>query len=165
MTTSEPVDITNPTATVKHGPNSYGLTPWQPGQSGNPKGRPKQAFSITELLRKKVTEDPQPYIDKLVWHALHEGSETSLHYIFDRLDGKPRQTLDASVSDDHRSLWHTMQDALAARMGLMPQLEAGAAAADGEYASLPAAAPAKPTRGRPKGRRDSQPRKPRTNKT
>lgn len=92
------------------------LTPWRKGQSGNPGGRPKDY--LTDVLRRKL-ELP----------ATHEGNETraddladellalcepptlpaerirALEYVYNRLGGTPRQSIDlSSAADDPRTI-------------------------------------------------------------
>jgi len=85
------------------------LTPWQPGESGNPKGRPpgRSISSILkDLLNKNFTNiDPfekgqlkeRPINEhiaiKLANMAL-KGDISSIKEIFDRTEGKPPQKLE-----------------------------------------------------------------------
>ena len=73
------------------------------GQSGNPNGRPKIGAGLTDLLRKelnKAGEDKIPLKKKLVRKLIDkaiEGDPACLKYVIDRLDGKPTETIAASV--------------------------------------------------------------------
>ena len=77
--------------------------PYAKGQSGNPNGRPKTGAAMTDLLRKelnKAGEDKIPLKKKLVKTLIDkaiEGDPACLKYIIDRLDGKPTETITASV--------------------------------------------------------------------
>lgn len=73
------------------------LKPWQPGQSGNPNGRPKD--SLTELLRAYLNADDSKeklaVIEELVKIAKvtgMTGQVAALKEIFDRIDGKVPET-------------------------------------------------------------------------
>ncbi len=92
--------------------NTQNLThpKWQPGQTGNPKGRPKGAQSITTVL-KKIIEKKMDTIDPvtknkdrkkikeiialaLVGKAL-KGDVKAIEEILDRLEGKVTQKVEA----------------------------------------------------------------------
>lgn len=66
---------------------------WQPGQSGNPNGRPKT--SLTELLRDKLEANDGEYKFKIVQELINIATnppvKTQVHalsMILDRIDGK-----------------------------------------------------------------------------
>jgi len=88
------------------------LIPFKPGQSGNPKGRPKGAKGLTSLLREalersETVEDEngnktqvktsEVIIAKLLDMA-KKGNQKSIQEIFDRIEGKPKQEIDHSGS-------------------------------------------------------------------
>ena len=73
---------------------------WKKGESGNPKGRPKNPQAITSQLRLLLKErDPETRATKLrlVIEALYEaavaGNVPAMIHIFERLDGKVVQTI------------------------------------------------------------------------
>lgn len=75
-------------------------TVWQPGQSGNPTGRPKEPDDLLELLRVLVGKNNAKLIFKnlIFLAAPPEDSKVPYHVqlgaiseILDRLVGKPRQ--------------------------------------------------------------------------
>lgn len=90
--------------------------PWEKGQSGNPKGRPKEgcswatimtaALEQTQTIEKigsdgKVTKITKPRKDILVEILIQEalkGNMTALEKIFDRTEGKPHQSMDVVSS-------------------------------------------------------------------
>ena len=90
------------------------LTPWQPGQSGNPNGRPKGSGSITAMLKKLMSE-PTTITDedgeehttsvaeaiaiRLTRMAMY-GDVKATKEILDRTDGKLTELLSASLSSE-----------------------------------------------------------------
>jgi len=64
--------------------------PWQfqPGQSGNPSGRPKGTVSLTNLLRKKLLEGTcaQDVIDATIRDAL-AGDAAARKLVWERMEG------------------------------------------------------------------------------
>jgi hypothetical protein len=66
---------------------------WQPGESGNPNGRPPAEETMTGVLRSRVNK--QEIADKLIALA-NEGNVAALKYVYDRLDGMPRQSVEVT---------------------------------------------------------------------
>jgi hypothetical protein len=81
-----------------------GLMPFTKGSSGNPGGRPKRDTSLTGLLRKELSKKNADKIAKktrIVGKLIEladGGDVVALKYIFDRIDGKPTETVKAAVS-------------------------------------------------------------------
>lgn len=74
-------------------PNSENLTPFKPGQSGNPAGRPRLPAEVRDLAR--------GYTEKCILKAAefidHEDANVSLKaltFLMDRAWGKPAQPVD-----------------------------------------------------------------------
>jgi hypothetical protein len=67
-------------------------TRWKPGQSGNPNGRPPKGQSLTEILKEKV--NPEDVAEKLIQLAIEKEDMTALKYIYDRIDGRPKESVD-----------------------------------------------------------------------
>ena len=76
--------------------NISGLTPFKPGQSGNPKGRPPKVRCIPDILRKigeeEGTKDGQEtkldvVMRKVFKYAL-DGKSWAVQFIADRTEGK-----------------------------------------------------------------------------
>jgi hypothetical protein len=77
------------------------LKPFQPGQSGNPNGRPKS--SLTSILREQLQkEDPagpekQSFAESIVRQVIEKaarGDLRAIELLWSRLEGKPVQPLD-----------------------------------------------------------------------
>lgn len=70
-------------------------TRFQPGQSGNPGGRPKGSVSLTTLLRRALAEKATPKAAKTAAEAIvaallkaaRDGDQRAIQYVFDRIDG------------------------------------------------------------------------------
>jgi len=76
--------------------------PFSKGQSGNPQGRPKKGETLTDLLREKI-EVPKTAKEKLTRKeriieqliTLAEGGDlAALKYLFDRIDGRPKESIE-----------------------------------------------------------------------
>jgi len=68
---------------------------WKPGESGNPNGRPKKGETLTDALRELT--DKEELAQKLLELA-REGNLNALRYIYDRIDGRPVETVRQHVS-------------------------------------------------------------------
>jgi hypothetical protein len=81
------------------------LKPFKPGESGNPKGRPK-SVTLSEALRAQLGqmmpgEDEKTYAEKIALCLCDEaakGNVGAAKEIADRTEGKPRQSLDVDMS-------------------------------------------------------------------
>jgi ribosomal protein L17 len=76
--------------------------PFSKGKSGNPQGRPKKGETLTDLLREKI-EVPKTAKEKLTRKeriieqliTLAEGGDlAALRYVFDRIDGRPKESIE-----------------------------------------------------------------------
>jgi hypothetical protein len=81
--------------------NPENLTPWKPGQSGNPGGRPKRKPLTDKLL--EVLEDPkQLEVLVRVWlKQAQKGSIMHLREILDRVEGRVALPVDVSGHVTH----------------------------------------------------------------
>ena len=79
--------------------------PFQPGQSGNPKGRPPRGTSIAECIRSLGGDGGAPYIERL--HAIALGEDvrhamTAISLLLDRGYGKTPQDVALNELPDPR---------------------------------------------------------------
>ena len=84
---------------------------WQPGQSGNPNGRPRKGLALTDVLREHMElSDEGDSVPRKVRLAerLYElamaGNVSAIEYIANRLDGKPTQAI--ALVDGSNPLHH-----------------------------------------------------------
>lgn len=79
--------------------------PFQPGQSGNPRGRPKKDPLLTRaLLRwaKRKADDGSPHYDLLaeaIGARALAGDMVAAGMLFDRVEGKPVQPIEHGGPD------------------------------------------------------------------
>ena len=87
-------------------------TQFKPGQSGNPNGRPKKAACLTDILRGQGNiEDVKledgtkisrkEAIARKMWSMALGGDPVIMKYLYDRIDGKPKATVDMKVEQDN----------------------------------------------------------------
>ena len=70
-------------------------TSYKPGQSGNPKGRPKKGYSITETVKSMLNAKPeikQALANKVLEKAL-KGDIAAQKMIWQYMDGMPQQDI------------------------------------------------------------------------
>ena len=76
--------------------------PFKKGKSGNPRGRPRKGETLTDLLREKLettktTRDKLTRKEKITEKLLslaESGDLAALKYIFDRVDGRPTESIE-----------------------------------------------------------------------
>ena len=92
-------------STNKQRGNRDNLNPFKKGQSGNPKGRPKKAKCIPEILRKITDEKDKNGVTKLnmilnnVVNEAIKGDTWSIQFIADRMEGKPAQVIQQTIEE------------------------------------------------------------------
>lgn len=66
---------------------------WQPGESGNPNGRPKKGHSITETIKAMMDEKPEikKALGAKILQSAMDGDITAMKTIWSYLDGMPTQ--------------------------------------------------------------------------
>ena len=82
-----------------------------PGESGNPNGRPKKGESLTAILReygnliKEAENGDRKPMKELLAAKLFElalkGDITAIKYVYDRLEGTPKQTTEVTGNMDY----------------------------------------------------------------
>lgn len=83
--------------------NNHNLTPFKPGQSGNPNGRPKKIPEIDELLADVLGDgdEAKAILQALITKA-KKGDVRAAEVIFDRAYGKAKQDINqrTTIQDD-----------------------------------------------------------------
>ena len=83
--------------------NVTNLKSWKPGQSGNPKGRPKKADCLTSLLKAEIQKiDPEDkegrtHMELIVLATMRlakAGNSVAFKELWDRLDGRVQDKLE-----------------------------------------------------------------------
>jgi len=81
---------------------------YKPGQSGNPKGRPKgKGLSITTEIKRKLKKVKpgeestylQLIIKKILDKALDDGNDAMIKQIWNYIDGLPKETIKQEFDD------------------------------------------------------------------
>lgn len=77
------------------------LKPWQPGQSGNPSGRPKKK-PITEMFE-RLMSDPELVraFEASIANSIRKGGMAGVMYVkeaADRIEGKVTQPIEADIT-------------------------------------------------------------------
>lgn len=94
-------------------PNPSPETRWKPGQSGNPKGRPRAGLALAEAIRARGDEvitigkgdeaiiaTRLEHILRTLYERAQVGDTRATDIILDRLAGKPRQSIEISGDDE-----------------------------------------------------------------
>ena len=66
-----------------------------PGNSASP-GRPPKGQALTDVLKNKV--NAEDLAEKLL-QMVHTGDLGALKYVYDRIDGRPRETVETTGAD------------------------------------------------------------------
>jgi hypothetical protein len=91
----------------KHPNSQKNLKRWEPGQSGNPNGRPGKTECITHIQREMLSK-PCPYAQGKTWaqwlarRGLELAGENPAYYreLLDRLEGKVTQPIEGQITTD-----------------------------------------------------------------
>jgi len=84
-------------------------TRFKPGQSGNPRGRPRKSVFIANLLQ-EIGDEEHEYsgmtkaeaLCRMLYQMAMAGNLKAINMIFDRVDGKPRLAIEET--DDHADI-------------------------------------------------------------
>ena len=79
------------TTTDKKQRNNTPKTAWKPGQSGNPNGRPKKGYSITETIKSMLKSKPEikkALSTKILEKGL-QGDMAAIRMLWSYMDGLP----------------------------------------------------------------------------
>lgn len=79
--------------------NTSRLTPWKPGQSGNPNGRPKKVMSIAKLAEESG-EKALKQLVKLIDSTDERVSLQAAMAVLDRAVGKPKATVETTTKKE-----------------------------------------------------------------
>ena len=80
--------------------------PFLPGQSGNPNGRPRKGETVTDALRAYASakwkgKPAKKALAERLWTLAMENDDAvgiaALRYIYDRLDGRPKESVEHST--------------------------------------------------------------------
>lgn len=71
-------------------------TQFKPGQSGNPNGRPKKGYSITEWFKEMLDSKPEvkDAIGKSIMKKALEGDTAAQKMVWQYMDGMPQQKIE-----------------------------------------------------------------------
>ena len=98
---TEPVQETTVNPVLQQ-PRYRGLTPWKPGQSGNPSGVAKEPKTLTGILAKLV--DMQEIGETLIAIAKDKSQPAlrleAIKYIYSRIEGNPVQAMRFQAEGD-----------------------------------------------------------------
>lgn len=78
---------------------------WQPGESGNPDGRPPKGYSLVEIMRQKLSEVDKEtgkqrrelVINQLLKAAIRKGDLAAIKMAIQYMDGMPLQKTDITT--------------------------------------------------------------------
>ena len=91
---------------AKAGRGGKRSTSWEPGESANPRGRPKKGESFSEVIRERFTRPKkQKVADKAIGLA-EDGDMTAMKFLRDTTEGRPAQPI---VGDDEAPIPITLQ--------------------------------------------------------
>ena len=79
---------------------------WVKGVSGNPNGRPKKGKSLTEAIERGI---PYDLVVKKLKELVMAGDVAAIKYVCDRVDGRPRETLE-TIIETPKVIWYDETD-------------------------------------------------------
>lgn len=74
---------------------------WKPGECGNPKGRPKKGYSITEMMKQMMEEAPEKKraLGEAILAKALTGDIAAIKAIWNYMDGMPKQGVEVTGED------------------------------------------------------------------
>lgn len=74
---------------------------WKPGESGNPNGRPKKGYSITEMMQEMLANEPDKKraLGEAILAKAMSGDVAAQKAIWNYMDGMPTQGLELTGKD------------------------------------------------------------------
>jgi len=91
-----------PVKTASKQPRGRGKgRPFPKGESGNPNGRPKKGYSITEMMQEMLGSEPEikAALGKSVLKKALSGDMTAMKLVWSYMDGMPVQGLELGGVD------------------------------------------------------------------
>ena len=87
-------------------------TAFKPGQSGNPKGRPKKGLALTDILRdigntKQGNKTKKQMMLEKAYELALSGDLRAIQFIVERIDGKALERLSVNTSDAPFEVWRS----------------------------------------------------------
>ncbi len=73
--------------------------PWQPGQSGNPSGRPK-GVSLTAAIMRVLSEEDANRLVRAIIRKAKRGDVRAFEQLIERTDGKVPTQIGGIIDDD-----------------------------------------------------------------
>lgn len=77
-----------------------------PGNPGGP-GRPRKGEALTDILSRKIDKEEMA---TLLIEKAREGDFAAMKYIYDRIDGAPKQSIDAAITEIPRYIGFNTPD-------------------------------------------------------
>lgn len=80
-------------------PNPYLPQQFKPGQSGNPKGRPPKGYSISDMMKEMIGNDPKVKrkLGKVIMEKALSGDMVAIKTLWNYMDGLPQQKTDITT--------------------------------------------------------------------
>lgn len=81
-------------------------TSFKPGESGNPNGRPPKGYSITEMMKEMLANEPKvkETLGKVIITKALEGDITAIKTVWQYMDGMPKQSVELT-GDESKPLY------------------------------------------------------------